>query len=384
MVVDREGQVYAATQYDGVFHSTDGGESWMQVNNGLSWGNLTVLAADSSGNVYGGSIFSGLFRTTDHGGSWKKTSLLGGSAVARMLSGERLCVGGLDTVSISTDQGKIWESSSVGDTTVQVISLAEDKAGNICAGLQAIYPRFTPPYGGGIYVSSDSGKTWKYCGQSLVSISAIEVSRSGEVFLSNGYPVLSAPPRDTNWVQNAIGLPHSGVNDLSNSSSGDVVAAIGGDLCVYNENGKSWDVVLGGGLSSTSITCFSYDSEEVSYAGTGSNGIFRMSDPREGWAQCGINAAAATAVGCDKAGNLYVGTDNGIYVPSDQTGIWIRASNGLQGGRVYGIDTVSNDAGIYATTSIGVFYSRDRGGSWIIETSRWTYDLTEGPPALVI
>ncbi len=379
LVVDRQGYIYAATQFNGVYRSTDRGNTWTPANNGLTWANLTALTADSSGIVYGGGIFSGLFKTTDHGESWSRTRLPGGAVVARMLSGGRLCVGGLDTVSISTDQGQTWLSSRVADRNVQVISVAEDKAGNIYAGLQAILPRNIPPYGGGIYVSSDGGRTWQYCGQTLVSIMAIEVSRSGEMVFSSGYTVLSAPPKDTNWVQNAIGLPHSEINVLTTSSSGEVVAGVGGGLYTFNENTASWDVVLGSGLLSTSIACLSYDSLGTSFAGSSSNGIFRMNNSREGWVQCGIITAATTAVGFDKAGNFYVGTDNGIYVPGNEAGTWIRASDGFLGGRVYGFDTLSNYTGIYATTSSGLFYSRDAGNSWAIQTSRWTYGLVEDP-----
>ncbi|MCL5020278.1 MAG: T9SS type A sorting domain-containing protein [Bacteroidetes bacterium] len=378
LVVDGDGNVLAASQFNGVYRSTDGGSTWLPANAGLSWENLTALTADSSGIIYGGGIFSGLYKTSDQGGSWEKTELAGGAAVARVLSGGRLCIGGLDTVSISTDEGNTWASSRVGDTTVQVISLAEDKDGNIYAGLQLVTPYKSPPYGGGVYVSRDKGKSWEYDGLALVQISGIEADMSGEMFLTNGYTVFSAPPLDTNWVQNAIGLPHSRVNALSGSLSGDVVAAIGDGLYVYDEKTQSWDVVLSNGASATTITSFHYDQGGTSYVGTARNGIFRMSKSQEGWIQCGIFPTATTAVACYNSGELYVGTGDGIFKPGAQPGTWRRASNGLLGGRVYGIDTVGNNVGIYAATSGGLFYTIDGGDSWAIRSARWTYDLAEG------
>ncbi len=383
--VDRDGNVYAATQFAGMYRSTDNGAEWTPVNNGLSWQNLTSLAVDTSGNVYAGNFFSGLYKSTDRGESWQKTPLTGGANVTIVLSDGRICVGGMDSVYVSTDGGQEWSSARVGDTTVLVMSLAEDRLGNIYAGLQAVFPYNSSPYGGGIYMSSDGGKTWQHDGLDATPtpVPGIAVSNSNQIFLSNGGTILSAVPNDTNWVQDAIGLPHSGVNWLSNSSTGDVVAAIGGGLYVHNDATRSWDYVLGGGLSSTTISGFHYDPDGTSYAATSRDGVFKISPGGSEWLQCGIYSTPITALTCDRGGRLLVGTNDGIYCADSLEGMWIRISDGLNQSQVYGIDTVSTDSGIYAATSGGVYYSRDGGISWTIRTARWAYDISEGPSGIL-
>ncbi len=378
VVADGHGYVYAEAEFAGVYTSADGGVNWVQTNTGLNWSFITAFAIDSSGTVYAGGTYSGLFKSADHGASWKRTALPGAAVVATVLTGGKLCVGGFDSVSISTDHGQTWRSSRVSDTTVAVLSMAEDHLGNIYAGLQAVHPRLTAPYGGGVYISSDTGRTWRNLGQSLTSITGIEISRTGDVFISNGYTMLSAPPNDSDWTQDAIGLPHEAISSLSAGKAGEVVAASGGGVYVFNETGDAWQFT-GSGLESASITSVWYDSTGKSFAGTDRDGIFFMTDRRTGWMQCGISPAPATAVGFDKSGNLYVGCNDGIYKPSGQDGIWISSSNGLLGGTVFGIDTLTSPDGVFAATSGGLFYSTDRGNYWSVNTGRWTYGVVQTP-----
>src|SRR5208283_5063226 len=168
------------------------------VNNGLGLQYESVLIADSSNNIYTGNLFAGLYASTDKGASWSKTNYVGDVQCVAAISGNRLCVGGRQTVSISGDRGKSWSSSQVtADTRVEVSSIAEDHSGNIYAGLEGYQPRSpAPPFGGGVYISSDSGSTWSYFGDSLKSISSIAESKGGKVFiLLPGAIIYSAAPK---------------------------------------------------------------------------------------------------------------------------------------------------------------------------------------------
>lgn len=46
--------IFACT-YDGVFRSTDNGDSWTQINNGLTAAHIEALAINSSDDVFAGS-----------------------------------------------------------------------------------------------------------------------------------------------------------------------------------------------------------------------------------------------------------------------------------------------------------------------------------------
>ena len=64
------GHVFVGTQGGGIFRSTDNGENWAGVNNGLTATNVRALAIDAaSGHIFAGT-FGGVFRSTDNGDSW--------------------------------------------------------------------------------------------------------------------------------------------------------------------------------------------------------------------------------------------------------------------------------------------------------------------------
>src|SRR5438270_6679305 len=77
--------VYAGTDTQGIYKSTDDGLNWVAANNGIerafvhdiiaSGGNLLAAASGTC------SIFNNVFKSTDHGTTWSPTSGLTGNIV---------------------------------------------------------------------------------------------------------------------------------------------------------------------------------------------------------------------------------------------------------------------------------------------------------------
>src|SRR4030095_1279130 len=112
LATNPSGHVFVGTQGGGVFRSTDNGESWTGIHNGLTDTNVRALAISGVGHIFAGT-FSGAFRSTDNGDTW-----------------------------VAINSGLEFPL---------VISLAINSSGDIFAGTFA---------GGGVYRSTDDGDNW--------------------------------------------------------------------------------------------------------------------------------------------------------------------------------------------------------------------------------
>lgn len=146
--------LYAATEDSGIARTTDGGESW-EVNILYPDSNyhFTSIAIDDSDNIYVGTA-EGVFKSSDAGESWSKiNSGLNDLYVSDIMctSNNFLFLTGNDGIARSTNGGLNWQyvnnGSGGGSYKIQ-----EDKNGSIYYGSS----RMT----GEVYKSDDWGDNW--------------------------------------------------------------------------------------------------------------------------------------------------------------------------------------------------------------------------------
>lgn len=172
--------LYVGT-HDGVFKTTDGGESWTLANTGLPTQpvgiglgtavpafapdvlTLTVDPSDSS-IVYAGIKYVGVFKSTDGGATWTESDLglpryerFGGTTVSVLLIDAanplNIYAGSDKGVFKTTDGGKIWTSSG---PIYQVNALAMNPSDH-----SILYAGTT---GYGVFKSVDAATTWQPTG----------------------------------------------------------------------------------------------------------------------------------------------------------------------------------------------------------------------------
>jgi len=98
---------YLASDQNGLFKSSDGGNSWVSIGNGLP---LSIYSLLFRNNIFYAGTKNGLYRSDDEGENWNH--LIGGSAniVTISESGDHICAGANDLRGIyySTDGGNTW------------------------------------------------------------------------------------------------------------------------------------------------------------------------------------------------------------------------------------------------------------------------------------
>src|SRR5215468_7846692 len=142
------GNLFAGT-YEGVFLTTNNGQSWTAVNNGLTNQHVDALAVSGS-NLFAGTYGGGVFLSTNNGQSWTAvnnglTNLPNQAVLALAVSGGNLFAGtDGDGVFLSTNNGQSWTAVNNGLTNQLVPALAVS-GGNLFAGT----------WGSGVFRGSD-------------------------------------------------------------------------------------------------------------------------------------------------------------------------------------------------------------------------------------
>ena len=125
--------LFAGTNGDGAFRSTDGGASWTPLDiDATVWG---ILVDPDDGNVvYAGSNGNGVYKSTDAGVSFAPVgSPAVGVVFSLAKSGHRLYAGTASGgVSVSEDGGATWRNTGV--TQSQGLTLSVDSAGAVYLG----------------------------------------------------------------------------------------------------------------------------------------------------------------------------------------------------------------------------------------------------------
>jgi len=140
--------VFAGTWHGDVLRSTDNGDNWSQINNGVIFTRVYSLAINDSGHIFVGAKGGRLFRSTDNGDSWSQINNGWTSTAFTLAFNDKghVFAGTGSGVFRSTDNGDNWTEINNGLTTTIILSLALNDAGQIFAGTS----------GGGVFRSVET------------------------------------------------------------------------------------------------------------------------------------------------------------------------------------------------------------------------------------
>jgi hypothetical protein len=179
---------FAGTTNGGIFRSTDEGNTWLEVNRGITDLNIKSFAINDD-VIYAGSNSGIIFSSDDNGDNWNQLGTVD-ICINSIAVNENIVLGTDAGVFVSIDGGRNWDSfnTSLSTTRVYTLFLETPKL-------------FAGTYFGGVFVSMDSGVSWKEINVNLAPylntiITPINpnipdfVDRLSLVPMNNGKPVL--------------------------------------------------------------------------------------------------------------------------------------------------------------------------------------------------
>ncbi len=256
--------LYAAVYYygncsaNGIYISSDNGDSWVARNSGLDKGFPLLSIVNDGNNMFTGGLFTGMFLSSDSGKSWKpKNSGLKNNIVRSFTLHNNEIYVGLDSgIYSSSDNGDNWVLKGLGNTRIYSLLSLEN---NIFAGIK----------GGQIFRSSNDGKSWNYSGLSGIEVRCL-FTRNKEIFAGTwDRGIYHSSDFGKNW--NYI-LPGKTVLSLAVIGKNIFAGAFDDGMFLSIDNGATWKAI-NNGLNNNYIVSLLINGDYI-FAGT-QDGLYR-------------------------------------------------------------------------------------------------------------
>jgi len=379
--------IYAGTSYH-VVRSTNKGESWEKIQNGITpatYNNFNSLIT-GDGYLFVTQEGTDIYRSSDHGENWVSISnnlpALAKSFRKVYYKDGYLYVGlgGFQSLGFyySTDLGDSWNTFSNGpDTTVTAIA----KYGNLL---------LAGTINNKVFITTDNGISW---GNSTIAPSNLadirDFTKQGAyIFLTTGGYGVYRSVDGLNWESKSIGLPSPSIWTLpitvsdSNILTGFDYGSNGG-IWKSTNDGDSWNNISGGRLTiSTSPPFGTVDvfykiyslltMDSTIFLGTYAHGLLKSTDYGTTWNNVitPMQFAHFTTLGT-WGDTVAAGGNNiqGFYLSTDKGGAWNYYDKNLIGS-VKSILKKGNiffvGVGASGSYALGAYKSTDGGLSWNI------------------
>ncbi|MBI3189496.1 MAG: T9SS type A sorting domain-containing protein, partial [Ignavibacteriales bacterium] len=258
------GYVFAAGDAYGYFRSSDHGDTWTEINNGVLPTAGWFCFARVGGDILAGAGSSLLYRSSDTGDNWTLSNTGFGliNSFAFFVEGNTVYTTGLAGVAKSTDGGLNWTTLSSGYLSYEGgLDIWKDGS-NILTGSNL-----------GKHRSTDDGATWSTSMTGITGAVGAYTQIDSTLFAASAYGVYKSTDHGANWTATA---------GFSVGVSPQCLAAIEEDLYVGTNDGVyrstnkgiSWTAINQGLASKTLVYKMAFDDEYL-YAGTNNRSVWR-------------------------------------------------------------------------------------------------------------
>ncbi|MBF0507546.1 MAG: hypothetical protein HQK57_01275, partial [Deltaproteobacteria bacterium] len=272
-----------------------GGINWGGANTGLAGSAILSLVASpiasSSGIMYAGTQMDGIYKTTDGGATWSpaNTGMAAGSAVLSVATSKtdsNIAYAGtkLGGVYVTNDGGATWTALNTGLTDLDVTSLTVDPNDSnvVYAGTKA----------GGVFESTAGGTVWCAVDTGLTDLNiqslATDQNSPATVYAgTNAGGVFKSTDGGATWTAVTTGLTDMNIRSMATAPDGSnslIVGTNAGGVFRSDDGGATWSAV-NTGLTDLSVLSLAFDPNDSGtiYAGTQNGGVFRTVDGGADW-----------------------------------------------------------------------------------------------------
>ncbi len=410
--------LYAGTKADGIYASTDEGNTWYASNIGIETKNITVITSIND-TLLAGTLDYGIYHSTDGGQTWLPPSNYNTVYVTSMaVKDQYVFAETIQGVLRSSDNGITWQVVPHYFTPGYAMCSTEDKliaADNSNqsyfstdngaswstietldgALIWSFYVKGDTVYAGGInkiYRSVDGGDTFTEIevpfNYSTVVINSF-TSIGQAFFMGTSYDgVYKSTDNGSTWLPANTGMGPKSVKTLAVTQSSFLVAgAYTAGFYKSTDNGLNWNKSVNG-FPAGSLVWTMCNSNNGLLAGTG-DGLYKTTDSGTWWVKLTgendtINYGTVYGI-ATRDQEIYAAITyqfNGIVYKSTDFGeTWTRSGNGFAPNIQYMRSIAVSGNNIVAGSDQGIYYSTDDGNTWILsnQTNGFIQEIAATP-----
>jgi photosystem II stability/assembly factor-like uncharacterized protein len=354
-----DGTIYAGTEVNGLYASTDDGIKWAPLNAGIETQEVTSVASQA-GYLFAGTFGSGVYRSTDGGQTWMPPLSGGNLAVTAMVVNDPYIFAG------SIEEG-VYRSSDNGETWAEKLSAFG--MGPMCISGNTIFAS-TSNY---TFGSTDNGETWFnvsalegaaifsfYCKDSLIMAGG-----RNKIYKSTNY--------GSSFTTIDLNFPFSIVNIYAVTSIGSTFFAATSYDGVYKstDDGLSWSPT-NEGMGPKDARALTISNSSTLIAGTHYVGMYRSTDLGLSWNKsvAGFPAGSSILSLLVNGSSVFAGTRDGVYRTEDNGNNWVKLAGANDTTKYCDVWAMCElDGVIYASMQLyfdtAIYKSTDNGANWI-------------------
>lgn len=322
LAVDHAGSVFAGS-YDGVWVSRTGDATWVAVDTGLAAGEAFSVFADDRVGTWAGAK-TGAIRSLDGGATWTPADAgaKGSNAYAFLIDdGGTLLAATDDGVRMLTESPAGLRWTGVGLAGRRVFSLLDLGVGGLLAGT----------LGDGLHLRHEG--SWQRVSESDLPPLVFDLRRStlsGDLLAATGVVVAGIKTggiyRSTDDGRTWTMAAHEPITVYRIvEATNDVLFAGAQRSCILRsaDGGTTWSASTPAGLVDSKMYCLAIDQSDRLYLGTGAR-LLRSTDSGESWQETGEGLDGVTTYGLTQhsCGALIAATSSGMYRSDDDAASW--------------------------------------------------------------
>jgi len=362
--------LFAGVDFDyrghgGVYRTPLDGTQWTPVNVGISAMTIASLYADGA-NIYAGTIGSGVFKSTDNGESWIQSNNGMGDEFVNSITMNNgiLFAAGSNNLYRSDDGGGSWYFTD-GGQYFNIFSLFAEGEYMYAGGFA------------GFIRSTDYGNTWSNridiqiltTGAHLTCFAARDTILYATTSTGPGIGVITSSDHGGIWTPLNEGIENVSLNTIVTTPASLIAGGSAKGILLSVDEGATW-IKSNEGLPPGGSIRRLLRIKDAVYSGTGGDGVHRTTDNGATWESTsnepdGVLQNEIVPALAEKGGVLLAGTGyEGVFRSTDGGSSWTRSSGGLPENDIV-LSLAGSGEHFIVGTGLGIFYSTDIGETWL-------------------